>query len=153
MARTLTHVLAVAGCVLVVGAACAEQGSGGGLHPTLWLGAPLVVHMPADRDGKLSIGLGSGMVFRNHSDSPAFSDIDVIRSGFIAEAVATPQGENAGLAYNLRIGTGSGTYFAPGVFYVSRPKNGISGRIGVMVPMGGDDVAPCLPEVSVGFRF
>jgi hypothetical protein len=153
MAKVFTCVLAVAGCLLVMGVARAEQASGGALHPTLWLGAPLVVHMPADRDGKLSIGLGSGMVYRNRSESPAFSNLDVVRTGFIAEAVATPQGENAGLAYNLRIGTGSGTYFAPGVFYVSRPKNGISGRFGAMVPMGGDDVAPFLPEVSVGFRF
>ncbi|MCX6358700.1 MAG: hypothetical protein NT029_02750 [Armatimonadetes bacterium] len=152
MSRSLTVVLAAAGSLLVMGPARAEQGSGGALHPTLWLGAPLVVHMPADRDGKLSIGLGSGMVYRNRSVSRSFAELDVVRTGFIAEAVATPQGENAGLAYSLRIGAGLGVYIAPGLFYVSRPKNGISGRFGAMVPMG-DEVAPFLPEVSVGLRF
>ncbi|MCX6360719.1 MAG: hypothetical protein NT029_12965 [Armatimonadetes bacterium] len=150
MVRKLAVVLAMAGCVLGLGTARAESEISNGKKVTAWLGGPAVLHFHPSQEGKFSVGLGVGPVMLDSTDYSTGSN--EIKTGFIVEGMFYPQGNNAGLATNLRIGTGAGTYLAPGVFYVSRPSGNVVGRIGLMFPVGGDGVVPFLPEVAIGLR-
>ena len=129
--------------------------SGDSRRFTFWLGGPAVFDFRPGNSGSFTVGIGVGPV-AVRDNTASFQDSTTgngIKFGLIGEAFYFPNKNANGLAFNVRVGTGAGTYVAPGLFYVSKPKGGIVGRFGIMAPLGGNSIVPFLPELAIGYRF
>ena len=120
---------------------------------TFWLGTSLMYETPWQPGQDYTFGFGFAPVVR---DSGSRNDA---RFGLAAEANFYQDRQPRGLAIVGRIGlVDGGIYGAPGVYYVSRPRDtkDISFRVGALAPFGSlndGDLLPWILELAVGFRF
>ena len=100
----------------------------------------------------VAIGLGGVLLSNSSSDSVNSTSGGSIAASPIGEVFFYPNRKASAIAFNVRVGSANSFYVAPGIFYVSRPKGILCGRIGLMAPIGGGAL-PVLPEIALGFRF
>ncbi len=121
---------------------------------TFWLGTSLMYETPWQPGQDYTFGFGFAPVV---VDRPGGNNS--ARIGLAAEADFYQDKQPRGLALVGRIGfVSGGIYGAPGVYYVSRPRDtkDISFRVGALVPLGSldnGDLLPWILELGVGFRF
>lgn len=124
---------------------------------TLWIFDGVMFEYRPGNTGSYSVSAGLGGVLDRGESSNSNTSLGTstpnITIGWVVRGMYYPNNLQSGLGLGLSLGpAASGTYFAPGVYYVSRPKGGIVGRAGLSFPLGGDAV-PVLPELGLGFRF
>lgn len=121
---------------------------------TLWLGTSLMYETDwsPPQTYTWAFGLAAVVVDRDTGD-------DEGRIGPAVEAIFYQDRQPRGLAFVVRGGlVDGGIYAAPGVYYVSRPRDSkmLSFRAGALVPLGGigdGSIVPATLELAVGIRF
>jgi hypothetical protein len=140
--------------VIVFSALVATGFAQSGPQGTFWLGTSLMYETPWQPGHTYTFGFGFAPVV---VDRPGRDNI--ARIGVAAEADFYQDNQPRGLAVVARVGLVSGgLYGAPGIYYVSRPRDtrDIAFRVGALVPLGNlddGDILPWILELGIGFRF